>query len=259
MWQVAWAHPKYESVIATCGYDNKVKVWRKDHQGSWENCVFQHELGESVNCIQWAPWEYGLILAAGTAEGRIHIFTKAAKEGEWANFGFPAHGDGVNGLCWGPSTEPSMLSQTSDNKKYALPPKRLLSGGNDNKVKIWEFREGNEHKPSEQLVGSHDDWVRDVSWCDSIGLSQNMIATCSEDRTCKVWKFDGKAQWVERKISFQVPLWKVSWSQIGNLLAISGADNKVHVMSEEPNGEWKEIQQISEEFAQEASANNAHK
>ena len=86
-----------------------------------------------------------------------------------------------------------------------------------------------------------------------------MIATCSEDRTCKVWKFDGKAQWIEKKISFQVPLWKVSWSQIGNLLAISGADNKVHVMSEEPNGEWKEIQQISEEFAQEASANNAHK
>jgi len=36
VWQVAWAHPKYESVIATCGYDNKVKVWKRV-QGSWEN------------------------------------------------------------------------------------------------------------------------------------------------------------------------------------------------------------------------------
>ena len=29
-WQVVWGHPKFESVIASCGYDNKVKVWRKD-------------------------------------------------------------------------------------------------------------------------------------------------------------------------------------------------------------------------------------
>ena len=30
IWQVAWAHPKYESVIATCGYDGLVKVWKRD-------------------------------------------------------------------------------------------------------------------------------------------------------------------------------------------------------------------------------------
>lgn len=85
-----------------------------------------------------------------------------------------------------------------------------------------------------------------------------MIATCSEDRTCKVWKQDRKSpnkEWSELKIPFTVPLWKVSWSQIGNLLAISGADNKVHVMSEELNGDWKEIQLVSEELAQEASNN----
>jgi protein transport protein SEC13 len=28
-WQVAWAHPKYESVIASCGYDRWVKVWKE--------------------------------------------------------------------------------------------------------------------------------------------------------------------------------------------------------------------------------------
>jgi len=47
----------------------------------------------------------------------------------------------VNGLSWAPSTEPAMLSQPSNDKKYTLPPKRLLSGGNDNQVKVWEFKD----------------------------------------------------------------------------------------------------------------------
>ena len=45
------------------------------------------------------------------------------------------------------------------------------------------------------------------------------------------------------RITFKenVSLWKVSWSQVGNLLAVSGGDNQVHIMSEETTGEWKEI------------------
>ncbi len=28
VWQVAWAHPKYENVLASCGYDKRVRVWK---------------------------------------------------------------------------------------------------------------------------------------------------------------------------------------------------------------------------------------
>lgn len=57
-----------------------------------------------------------------------------------------------------------------------------------------------------------------------------MIASCSEDMTCKVWKKDSKTDsWTSEEIAFpekeRVPLWKVSWSQVGNMLAISGGDN----------------------------------
>ncbi len=143
---MAWAHPKFESLIASCGYDNKVKVWRRNQTGNWETLIFEEVLGESVNCIAWAPWEYGLILAAGTAEGRIHIFSKKpnAKEGQpWENYSFEAHIDGVNGICWGPSTEPAMLSPNglSQPLKFALPPRRLASGGIDKRVRVWEFKE----------------------------------------------------------------------------------------------------------------------
>lgn len=142
-------------MIASCGYDNKVKVWRKDQNTNWENVVFQEQVSSSVNCISWAPWEYGLILAAGTADGRIYIFSRNQKDGSWSNFSFIGHSEGVNGVSWGPSTEPAMLTSKnspSEDKKFSLPAKRLVSGGNDKNVKVWEFREG-DSQPKEQFVG----------------------------------------------------------------------------------------------------------
>lgn len=78
--------------------------------------------------------------------------------------------------------------------------------------------------------------MRDVKW------GNGMFASCGEDQVCKVWKQDAKKGWCETKIEFGVPLWKVSWNSSGKMLAISGGENEVHVMCEDPNtGEWKEI------------------
>lgn len=35
MWQVAWAHPMFGNVLASCSYDRKVIVW-KEENGSWD-------------------------------------------------------------------------------------------------------------------------------------------------------------------------------------------------------------------------------
>ena len=32
VWQVAWAHPKYGHILASCSYDGKVLIW-KEQQG----------------------------------------------------------------------------------------------------------------------------------------------------------------------------------------------------------------------------------
>ena len=62
-----------------------------------------------MNSIAWAPWEYGLILAAGSADGRIHIIQRK-QDDSWTKTTFEAHDGGVNAVSWGPPTEPSMLS-----------------------------------------------------------------------------------------------------------------------------------------------------
>lgn len=76
---------------------------------SWD-VVFEIEAAASVNSISWAPWEYGLILAAGSADGKIHILQRKGDD-TWSSIEFAAHDGGVNAISWGPATEPSMLSQ----------------------------------------------------------------------------------------------------------------------------------------------------
>ena len=106
-----------------------------------------------------------------------------------------------------------------------------MSGGNDNKVIVWQLKDEDGQAPKEfKVIGEHSDWVRDVAWCCNIGLMSEMIASCSEDTTCKVWKKDAKTDsWKGEDVKIpekeNVPLWKVSWSQVGNMLAVSGGDN----------------------------------
>ena len=114
-------------------------------------------------------------------------------------------------------------------------------------VKIWEFSQEGFERPTESIVGQHEDWVRDVAWCPSMGLQHDMIASCSEDKSCKIWKNDLKqGAWSERKLQLaaNVPLFQVSWSQVGNMLAVSGGDNQVHVMVEDTDGNWRETQTV---------------
>jgi protein transport protein SEC13 len=36
VWQVAWAHPMYGRLLASCGYDRKLIIWQED-QSSWRS------------------------------------------------------------------------------------------------------------------------------------------------------------------------------------------------------------------------------
>ena len=35
VWQVTWAHPKFGSLLASCGFDHKVIVWKEAAESSW--------------------------------------------------------------------------------------------------------------------------------------------------------------------------------------------------------------------------------
>ena len=114
-------------------------------------------------------------------------------------------------------------------------------------VKYWLFKDGKFNL--QQQIEGHEDWVRDVSWSNNIGLLQDTIASCSEDQKVKVWKRDTQKDLWEfcKDIQITSPAWKVSWSQVGNLLAVSGGDNIVQIYKEAPNGDFEMVSKVNDE------------
>ncbi|KAI9026880.1 WD40-repeat-containing domain protein [Hyaloraphidium curvatum] len=241
VWQVAWAHPKYGSLLASCGYEGKVVVW-KEVNGSWAKVKeFDKSHSASVNSISWAPHDYGLILAAGSSDGRISVHT-CKEDGSWESSIFNGHGIGVNAVSWAPSSVPGSLLAMASPAQGANAPKRFASGGCDNVVKIW--REENGTWREDGILEGHSDWVRDVAWAPTIGLPTSYIASCSQDKTVLIWTQEAPGTpWTKKALKadpFTDVVWRVSWSLMGNVLAVSCGDNKITLWKEALSGEWEQ-------------------
>jgi protein transport protein SEC13 len=35
VWQVAWAHPKFGQMLASCSFDHRVIIWKEVTEGQW--------------------------------------------------------------------------------------------------------------------------------------------------------------------------------------------------------------------------------
>ena len=149
-----------------------------------------------MNSVQFAPWEYGLHLAAGVADGKVIILSLI--QGVWQKSEFQTHDGGVTAISWGPTQQACLLQAEAfdfkhNEKVFELIPKRFVTAGMDNKVKIWQENkdQGNFEQVGELVQkgkqSAHEDWVRDVAWCNNVGTQRDLIATCGEDKELKIW------------------------------------------------------------------------
>jgi len=255
VWEVSWSHPKFGSLLASCSYDRKVIIWRETSKNEW-SAVYTFDAHElSVNSVAWAPYEYGAMLACGSSDGFVHII-QLKETGQWEVAAkFHAHQIGLNAVSWAPPTylNSSILSAPT-NAAGAQPPmlKRLATAGSDNLIKIWRYVDNENRWKGEDardVLEGHADWVRDVAWAPSLGLSSSTMASCSQDGVVLIWtQEDPSAPWHKRQLTqkFSEPVWRVSWSVTGNILAVSGGDNKVTLWKEGSDGEWACISTLDE-------------
>lgn len=241
VWQVAWSHPKYGNLLASCSYDRKVIIWKET--GEWTKIYEYTSHDSSVNSVAWAPHDYGLILACGSSDGSLSILTSNSDTGTWEAKKIPnAHTIGCNAVSWCPATAPNPFFDNASTK-LSLTPKRLASGGCDNMVKIW--KEEGDRWVEETKLEMHSDWVRDVSWAPSIGLPRSVIASCSQDRRVVIWTSEDNINWNSTVLhTFEDVVWNVSWSLNGSILAVSGGDNKVSLWKENFEGQWVCISEV---------------
>ncbi|KAH8881417.1 WD40 repeat-like protein [Thozetella sp. PMI_491] len=244
VWSVAWAHPKYGNILASAGYDGKVFIWR-EQSGSWQR-IFDFALHKaSVNIVSWSPHEAGCLLACASSDGNVSVLE--FKDNGFEHNIFPAHGLGVNSVSWAPATTPGSIV-SSNPGPGAAGNRRFVTGGCDNLLKLWVFDPAtNGYKQEREPLAGHTDWVRDVAWSPTV-LQKSYIASASQDRTVRIWTSDvaSPGQWTSKVLQFDAVVWRVSWSLSGNVLAVSGGDNKVTLWKENLKGDWECVKSMEE-------------
>ncbi len=122
--------------------------------------------------------------------------------------------------------------------------------------------EVNGHWKVEAVLSQHDDWVRDVAWAPNLGLPKSTIASAGQDgkviyAACISGRnsFDARSavaqvviwtkaagKWTPCTLhTWPVPVWRVSWSLTGSILAVSDGNNNVSLWKESLDGQWQQV------------------
>lgn len=241
VWQVGWAHPKFGSLLASCGFDNRVVVWKEAGEGSWQQVYASQLHTASVNSIAWAPYELGLCLAAASSDGSLSVLTYQP-DGTWAAERIEgAHPVGANAVSWAPAAPKGSLV---GSHPPGAPVRRLASGGCDSAVKVWAYdAEARRWRQDGPTLAAHADWVRDVAWAPNLGLPSNTIASAGQDGKVVAWaEREGGGGWAPAVVhDFGAPVWRLSWSTSGSMLAVSDASGAVTLWKETTDGEWAQV------------------
>ncbi|TGO20326.1 hypothetical protein BPAE_0309g00030 [Botrytis paeoniae] len=245
IWSISWAHPKYGNILASAGYDGKVLIYRET-SSVWTK-IYDFALHTaSVNSLSWCPHESGCLLACASSDGNVSVLE--FKDNSMDHKIFHAHGIGVNSVSWAPSSQPgSLVSANAGGKEGGV--KRFVTGGSDNLLRVWGWDQASlSYKVEGAPLQGHGDWVRDVAWSPTV-LQKSYIASASQDKTVRIWTSSAASspgQWESKVLQFEREVWRVSWSLSGNVLAVSGGDNKVSLWKENLRGEWECVKEIEE-------------
>lgn len=271
VWSLAWAHPRFGSILASAGYDGRVIIWKEQESsasttaaaaggnGSWMKIKEYTGHTASVNSVQWAPHELGAMLACASSDGRCTVL-HFRDDGTWQEYVWMAHHGGANAVSWDAAVPAGALlaaqapasggQQTTTSSSSAPLQRRLATGGCDHLVKIWQFSTTSQAWIEESVLRGHDDWVRDVAFAPSIGLPRTRLASCGQDKRVKIWvQSKPGEEWVERELQedgFPDVVWRLSWSLSGAVLAVSGGDNKVGLWRETVKGAWECVEEMDE-------------
>ena len=246
VWQVAWAHPRFGSIIATCSYDRRMLVWKETAQG-WSVIHEVREHTRSVNSVAFAPHEHGLVLASGSSDGTVVVSTWLDHD-RWHHEKLDIEAGGVNAVSWAPSVAPMSLLRTPSAGAAAAAAnvKQFAAACCDGTIRVIEYDEmGKKWGVSATLGGGHSDWVRDVAWAPAIGATASTLASCGQDCTVVIWtRPAGSEEWARTALNkFDEVVWRVSWSPSGNTLSVACGDNTVSLWREAPDKKgWVRVQ-----------------
>ena len=148
IFKLSWSHPSFGPILASCGFDKKVNLYKIDPQYKLEK-IYEHD--KHNNCIttlKFSPSSNNLLLISGDLNGNIIACEYLDKDfGIKEIFG---HDFGVNSIDF------------FDDKTF-------VTCGNDNTVKIWNYlnENGNVEIKNIFVINDNNICTKDLSCKDN--------------------------------------------------------------------------------------------
>lgn len=211
------------NLLATCSRDKSIWIWEdlEDGDNNFETVAVMQEHSGDVKCVLWHPTEE--CLASASYDDTIRIWREDIDD-----WGQVACLKGHEGTVWAIDWEcadPDPTVPAADER-----------GGD------------NAENPANRQ--------RRETWIEQHHLSGPRLASCSDDKTVRIWKKTTASRnltkdpsavpsiirptgpdetWVEDAIlpkAHDLPIYSVAWSKTTQLLASAGADGKIVVYRE---------------------------
>ena len=245
IWDLSFSHPSLGNYIASCGYDNKLIIWKenKSNPNIYEN-IYTKIHSSSVNCCKFSPKEYGLIILCGLSDGSISLHQFNKNSNSWIFQIFEKiHKNGINSIDWAPSLPPITFDDVEDddddnnndlnnninNNLDELNPMRFVTCGNDNKIHIF-VNQGNQGDNNinsfieeffEKEI-NYESAPKSVCFLNYVGYAFLTFVVGFDDGKCIIYKYDtdNKFWIIKDEINVGSPVIKVYWSENGTYLGI---------------------------------------
>ena len=148
IFKLSWRHPSFGPILASCGFDKKVNLYKIDPQYKLEK-IYEHDKHNNcITALKFSPSSNNLLLISGDLNGNIIACEYLDKDfGIKEIFG---HDFGVNSIDF------------FDDKTF-------VTCGNDNIVKIWNYlnENGNVEIKNIFVINDNNICTKDLSCKDN--------------------------------------------------------------------------------------------
>ncbi|CAK9069636.1 Nucleoporin SEH1 (GATOR complex protein SEH1) (Nup107-160 subcomplex subunit seh1), partial [Durusdinium trenchii] len=274
VWKLAWAHPEFGQVIASCSFDQHIHIWEEldtpvskmqtggkaaagangsngsaaagdapggnvDVLSTWnQSTVLKGDNRESVNDMQFAPRHFGLQLATCSTDGIVRIFAPD----DVMNLSLWTMGekfDATRGLS---KTEATSLSWNQSRFDQ-----QMIVVGTTSQVVVWTKNEDLRRWEVLADLPMHSERaINDVCWAPNLGRSYHLIAAAaSNSESVEIWKLSKNhetnafsAVEHDATLTSRSEVWRCEWNVTGTVLATSGDDGHIRLWRKSFNNEW---------------------
>lgn len=165
-------NPNNTNSLCSVGQDGFVRLWDKRSPSSSSNstsndCTHVYDIGQASSCVLWEP-ENEYSIAVGTDSGDILIIDCRKDNTSSLIIQHSTHKGRVRRIIAN-SNRPDMLLSSSDDTTVALVRKNI------NSIDNCMHEEGR--------LSVHSDYVTDIAWISGNNNEDDVIFTCSSDKS----------------------------------------------------------------------------